>query len=88
MKYGASIGKFSVKIDVLNIFGKSLEKWFSRNFPRIFKTAFSKNTAGGMLLTLSDYSLKISRAKFLLTPGGNKKNTHLSKPSTKISRLV
>ena len=25
-------------------------KWFSRNFPKTFKTAFSKNTAGGTLL--------------------------------------
>ena len=39
-------------------------KWFSRNFPKIFRTAFSKNTASGMFLISSDYSFKISRTPF------------------------
>ena len=34
---------------------------FSRNFLKFFKTAFSKNKAGRILLIPSDYSLKIPR---------------------------
>ena len=33
-------------------------KWFSWNFPKIFRTAFSANIAGGIPLILSGYSLK------------------------------
>ena len=36
----------------------------SRSFLKIFRKAFSKNTAGGMLLISSDCSLKISRTPF------------------------
>ena len=42
------------------------------------RTAFSKNTAGGVLLISSDYSLKIFRAPFnsgeYLITGGNKRS--------------
>ena len=50
-------------------------KLFSRNFLKIFRTAFSKNTADGMLLILSRTSFlwNISRTSFNpLTIGGNK----------------
>ena len=37
---------------------------------KVFRTAFSKNTAGRTLLILSDYSLKVSRTSFNpLMPG-------------------
>ena len=50
-------------------------KLFSRNFLKILRIAFSKNTAGGTLLILSDYFLKISRTPFNpLMPGGNKRS--------------
>ena len=39
-------------------------KWFSRNFPKIFRTSLSKNTAGEVLLILSDYALKVSGTPF------------------------
>ena len=39
-------------------------KWFSRNFPKIFRTSLSKNTAGEALLISSDYSLKVSGTPF------------------------
>ena len=43
------------------------------SFPKNFKTTFSNNTAGRILLILSDYSLKISRTSFNpLTDGGSK----------------
>ena len=43
--------------------------FFPRNFLKIFRTAFSKNTTGGPLLILCD----CSRTPFNpLTPGGNK----------------
>ena len=47
---------------------------FSRNFLKIFRTAFSKNTADVTLLILCDCSLKISRTPFKnpLMPDGNK----------------
>ena len=62
---------------------------FSRNFSKIFGTAFSKNTAGGTLLISSDYSLKTFRTPFnfkrlVVTKG----HTYLSKLSTKTFRFV
>ena len=95
IKYGASTGRYSFGIAVVNIFRKFLEKyqqqssysvlltafnirccgWFSENFLKIFRTAFSKNTAGGTLLILYVCSLKISRTPFHpLMPGGNKRS--------------
>ena len=57
-------------------------------FAKIFSVAFSKNTAGGTLLILSDYSLKISRVPFNpLMHGGNKGHTHLSKLQLKFPGL-
>ena len=51
---------------------------FSRNFPKNFRTAFSKNTACGKLLILRDCSLKISRTPFNPSaPGGNKKSSYI-----------
>ena len=48
-------------------------KWFPRNFLKIFRTAFSENTSGRMLLS-SDYSLKFSRMYFNpLMLSGNKR---------------
>ena len=39
-------------------------KWFSRNFPKIFRTSLSKNTAGEALLISSDSSLEVSGTPF------------------------
>ena len=60
-------------------------KWFTMNFPKISRTAFSKNRAGGMLLILSDYSLKISRIAFSKNRAGEMLLI-LSDYSLKISR--
>ena len=50
-------------------------KCFSKNFLKILKITFSKNTAGRTLLILCDCSLKISRMTFNpLMPSGNKKS--------------
>ena len=50
-------------------------RWFSRNFPKIFRTAFSKNTAGATLLISSDYSIKMSITRFNpLAIAGNKRS--------------
>ena len=55
----------------------------------MFRTAFSKNTAFGMPLILSDYSLNISRTPFNpLILGGEKGHPYLHKPSTKTSKFV
>ena len=44
------------------------------NVPKISRTAFPKNTAGGMLLISPDDSLKLSRTPLnSLMPGGNKR---------------
>ena len=51
---------------------------FSRNFLKIFRTGFSKNTFGGMLLILCDCSFKISRTPFTL----ERKDKYISKPSS------
>ena len=51
---------------------------FSRNFLKTFRTVFSKNTVGGMLLILCDCSLKISRTPFTL----ERKGKYISKPSS------
>ena len=51
---------------------------FSRNFLKIFRTVFSKNTFGGMLLILCDCSFKISRTPFTL----ERKDKYISKPSS------
>ena len=64
-------------------------KWFSWNFPKIFSAAFSTNTAGGMLLILCNYSLKISRISFnTLTPGGNKRSYILKQTFHQTFRFV
>ena len=57
-------------------------RFFSRNFLKIFRTAFSKNAAGWTLLISYDYSLKISKTPFnTLTPGGNKRSYILKQTS-------
>ena len=49
--------------------------WFSRSSPKIFRIAFSNNTAGGTFLISSDFSLKNSRTPFnSLMPGGDKRS--------------
>ena len=54
----------------------------SRIFLKIFRTTFSKNTAGRTLLVLCDCSLKISRATFNpLMPGVNKRSYILKQTS-------
>ena len=53
-------------------------RWFSRNFPKIFRTAFSKNAAGATLLISSDYSIKMSITPFNpLAIAGNKRSNIL-----------
>ena len=48
-------------------------KCFSRNFLKVFRTAFWESTADGMPLILSGNSLKISKTPFNpFTPGGKK----------------
>ena len=43
--------------------------------PKIFRIAFSNNTAGGTFLISSDFSLKNSRTPFnSLMPGGDKRS--------------
>ena len=84
MKYGASIGRYFFRSAVLNIFVKLATQlifsivvsfqhifcqgWFSRNFLKIFRATFLKNTASGtasgMLLIMRDCSLKVSRTPF------------------------
>ena len=88
MKYGASIGRYFFRSAVLNIFVKLATQlifsivvsfqhifcqgWFSRNFLKIFRATFSKNTASETFLILRDCSLKVSRTPFYsLTACGN-----------------
>ena len=52
---------------------------FCKNFLSIFRTAFSKNTADGMLLILSDCSLKIYRTLFNTLKPGINKGSHILK---------
>ena len=47
-------------------------EYFSTNFLKIFRTAFSENTVGGMLLILFDCLLKTSFNPLRL--GGNKRS--------------
>ena len=60
-------------------FNMSCRKWFSRNFLKISRTTFSKNTTGGMLLISCDCSLKIFRTFFEECLVVTKDHTYLSK---------
>ena len=54
-------------------------KCFSRNFLKIFRTAFSNNTAGGTFMILSDGSLKISKTSFNPLMLGSNKRSYILK---------
>ena len=60
---------FSIVVSFQHIF---CQGWFSRNFLKIFRATFSKNTASETFLILRDCSLKVSRTPFYsLTACGN-----------------